>query len=194
MGFSGFARRTLSVDLRFLRLCDCLGEGLAIAIKNDGVLTPPDEIPARLSGGAADLAAGLVAGGVAVLFIGHALRFEEADHTGIGPATFPMGIAILLAISAAMLAGRGVLTLCGRAENLEVAIGRPWWVALGIALVTAFPALMIAAGYYIATAMWLPAFLFVAGYRNPLGIGLVTLGFLAFAKVAFEVVLGVRLP
>ena len=168
----------------------CPGEGLAIAVKNDRVITRPDEIPARLTGGAADLAAGLVVGGVAALFIVHALRFEEADHTGVGPATFPMGIAILLAICAAMLAGRGVLTFSGRAENLPVHIGRPWWVALGIALITAFPALMTAADYYIATAIWLPAFLFVAGYRKPFGIGLVTLGFLAFAKVAFEIILG----
>ena len=179
---------------RFLRICDCPGEGLAIAIKNDRAITPPAETTARLSGGATDLAAGLVIGGVAALCIVNARGFEEADHTGVGPATFPMGIAIGLAICAALLAGRGVLAMTGKAENLPLVIGRPLWVVFGMGLVAAFPMLMTTAGYYISTAIWLPAFLLVAGYRNPIGIGLVTLGFLAFAKVAFEIILGVRLP
>jgi hypothetical protein len=49
-------------------------------------------------------------------------------------------------------------------------------------------------GYFVGSALWMPALFVVAGYRKPLGIVLLAAGFLAFAKVAFEMILGVRLP
>lgn len=152
----------------------------------------PDRL--RIPAWAVDLAAGAAIVTAAGWFILQALGFEEADHTGVGPATFPMGIAILLALCGLLLAGRGVLAMRGGSLALPVEIGRPLWVLAGVALVAVFPALMTTAGYYITTAVWLPAFLLVAGYRKPVGMALVTFGFLAFAKVAFEMILGVRLP
>jgi hypothetical protein len=152
----------------------------------------PDRL--RIPGWTADFVAGLAVVTAAAWFVIQALGFEEADHTGVGPATFPVGIAILLGMCGAVLAIRGMLAGAGKALAPPVEIGRPAWVIAGIALVAAFPWLMTAAGYYVTVALWLPAFLLVAGYRKPVGIVLVTLGFLAFAKVAFEMILGVRLP
>jgi hypothetical protein len=53
---------------------------------------------------------------------------------------------------------------------------------------------MTTLSYYIGSALWMPAFFVVAGYRKPLGIVVLTVGFLAFAKVAFEMTLERRHP
>lgn len=148
----------------------------------------------RLPGGLVDLVFGLALAGAAAGLWAVAGGFEEADHTGVGPATFPRGLAALLGVSGLLLGVRGALALAGVVASDEVVTHRPLSVLLGIVLVVAFPLLMTTAGYYIAVGAWLPVFLVVAGYRKPLGILLYTAGFLAFAKVAFEIILGVRLP
>ena len=148
----------------------------------------------RLPGGLVDLVFGLALAGAAAGLWAVAGGFEEADHTGVGPATFPRGLAALLGVSGLLLGLRGALALAGVVASDEVVTHRPLSVLLGIVLVAVFPLLMTTAGYYIAVGVWLPVFLVVAGYRKPLGILLYTAGFLAFAKVAFEIILGVRLP
>ena len=148
----------------------------------------------RLPGGLVDLVFGLALAGAAAGLWAVAGGFEEADHTGVGPATFPRGLAALLGVSGLLLGVRGALALVGVVASDEVVTHRPLSVLLGIVLVVVFPLLMTTAGYYIAVGVWLPVFLVVAGYRKPLGILLYTAGFLAFAKVAFEIILGVRLP
>lgn len=147
-----------------------------------------------LSGGSVDLVLGLVlAAGALALWLA-AGSFDEVDNTGVGPATFPRGIAILLGATALGLAARGVAAMVGLAAREPVITQRPIAVALGIGLVCLFPPLMIAAGYYVAVAVWLPAFLLVAGYRKPVGIVLITASFLVFAWLVFGTLLGVRLP
>jgi putative tricarboxylic transport membrane protein len=123
-----------------------------------------------------------------------AAQFDEADTTGVGAATFPRGIAVLRGVAAIMLVARAFLTLRGRLPSGITVTGRPGYVVAGMGLVVLFPVLMTSLGFYIGSALWMPALFLVAGYRRPLGIVLLTAGFLAFAKVAFEMTLGVRLP
>jgi Tripartite tricarboxylate transporter TctB family len=141
-----------------------------------------------------DLAVGLALVAVAAVFWFAAADFDEADSTGIGAATFPRGIAVLLGVAAAMLAARAILSLCGRLPSVTSVISRPGHVLAGMGLVILFPVLMSNLGYYIGSALWMPALFVVAGYRKPLGIVILTAGFLVFAKVGFEMILGVRLP
>jgi hypothetical protein len=141
-----------------------------------------------------DLAVGLALVAVAAVFWFAAADFAEADSTGIGAATFPRGIAILLGVAAAMLAARAILSLYGRLPSVTSVISRPGHVLAGMGLVILFPVLMSNLGYYIGSALWMPALFIVAGYRQPLGIVILTAGFLVFAKVGFEMILGVRLP
>lgn len=147
-----------------------------------------------LHSGLIDLIAGIALTSVAALFHVVAATFDEVDNTGTGPATFPKGIAILIGVTSTILAVRGLLALLAPAGSSRVTVGRPWAVAAGIGLVCAFPLMMTTLGYHPAIAIWLPAFLLVAGYRKPIGILLYTAGFMAFAKIAFEAILGVRLP
>lgn len=147
-----------------------------------------------LGGGLVDLGAGLVlAAAGAGLFV-VARSFDEVDNTGVGPATFPKGIAVLVVMTALMLAGRGAVSLTSTSAAVPVHIGRPLSVVVAMALVAAFPLMMTSLGYYLAMALWMPVLLVVSGYRQPIGIMLTTAGFMAFAKVAFELALSVRLP
>ena len=123
-----------------------------------------------------------------------AAQFDDVDVTGIGPATFPRGIALLLGVASVMLVARAIAALGGRTPAGINVTGRPGHVVAGMALVILFPVLMTNLGYFVGSALWMPALFVVAGYRKPLGIVLLTAGFLAFAKVAFEMILGVRLP
>lgn len=145
-----------------------------------------------LAGRLVDLGAGLIlAAAGAVLFL-VARSFDEVDNTGVGPATFPKGIAVLIVVTAAILALRG--SLPGPATPTQVRIGRPLAAIAAVALIGAFPSMMMHLGYYPAMALWMPALLVVSGYRRPIGILLTTAGFMAFAKIAFELALSVRLP
>lgn len=147
-----------------------------------------------LTGGTVDLVLGLVLAAAATVLWIAAAGFDEVDHTGVGPATFPRGVTLLLGGAALVLAARGAAALAGFAAREPVLTHRPLSVALGIGLVCLFPPLMTTAGYYAAIAVWLPAFLIVAGYRSVPGIVLVTAGFIGFAWLVFATILGVRLP
>lgn len=154
----------------------------------------PEARPLELAGGAVDLVLGLVLAAAAAVLWLSAAGFDEVDNTGVGPATFPRGVSALLGATALIIAGRGIAALAGFAAREPVVTHRPLAVALGIGLVCAFPPLMTTAGYYAAVAVWLPAFLLVAGYRKPVGIVVTTAGFIAFAWLVFQTLLGVRLP
>ena len=148
----------------------------------------------RVRSEVADIAIGLVLLVAAAGFLIATRQLDGPDHTGIGPATFPTGIAILFSVVSGVLVLRGARGLAGPEAMPPLTIGRPFALVVSIGLVCVFPVMMAKLGYYVATAIWLPAFLLVAGYRKPLGLLLYTGGFLAFAKLAFEMTLGVRLP
>ena len=142
-----------------------------------------------------DLAVGLCLALLALAFWLGAAQFAETDVTGIGPATFPRAIALLFGLATIILIARAVAGLRGLAPIGTVIFERPGYVIAGIVSVALFPVLLLTTlGYYIATALWMPAMFLIAGYRKPLGIVLYTVGFLVFTKVAFEMILGVRLP
>lgn len=148
----------------------------------------------RVRSDVADIVLGLVLMVAAAGFLIATRQLDGPDHTGIGSATFPTGIAILFGVVSGLLVLRGARGLAGPEAVPPVTIGRPVALIISIGLVCVFPLMMAKLGYYVATAIWLPAFLLAAGYRKPLGLLLYTGGFLAFAKLAFEMTLGVRLP
>jgi hypothetical protein len=141
-----------------------------------------------------DLVVGIGLVVLAAAFWLGAAQFDETDTTGIGAATFPRGIAVLLGVAAVLLAARACAALSGRLPTGIKITERPGHVAAGMGLVILFPVLMTNLGFYIGSALWMPALFIVAGYRKPLRIVMLTAGFLAFTKVAFEMTLGVRLP
>lgn len=112
----------------------------------------------------------------------------------VGPAAFPRAISVLLAVCSLLFVGRSVASRLRTGISTKVAIDRPVHVFAAMALVAAYPLLIDALGYYIATGLWLPVFLWVSGYKRPLGIVLVSIGFLVFTKIVFDKLLGTPLP
>ena len=141
-----------------------------------------------------DLFIATALGGLALAFWFGAAAFDEGDASGVGPATFPRGLALLLGVVTLILALRAAVGLARLRPQATASIERPLAVALGIVLVALFPLLMSSLGYYLATAAWLPLLLFVAGYRKPIGILVYTAGFLAFVKLGFDMILRTPLP
>ncbi len=132
--------------------------------------------------------------GVAAWFWIAAAAIEDEDGPGIGPTAFPRGLALCLGAAALVLVGRAVLRIASRRFDPVSVTGRPLSVLAGIALIVVFPALMTRLGYYPAMGLLIPSLLWVAGYRKPLGFVLYTVGFLAFTKVVFGLILKVPLP
>ena len=111
-----------------------------------------------------------------------------------GPVAFPRGVAAMLAICSVLFIWRSVVARIRMGHSREIPVERPASVFLSMVLVVVYPLLLEWLGYYVATGVWLPVLLWVSGYRRPLGIALVSLGFLAFTKVVFQQALGTPLP
>jgi hypothetical protein len=141
-----------------------------------------------------DIAVGLALAALAGWFFFQASILPDFSGTAIGAADFPRGMAALLGLTSVIFAGAGVRRIMyGRLEE-RVTVRQPMRVLLGMVLLIAFPLMMDAFGYYIAMAIFLSAFLYVANRRNPIAIVLYVGGFLLFTKLVFEMLLGTPLP
>lgn len=112
----------------------------------------------------------------------------------VGPAAFPRGIAALLAVCSLLLIARSVGSRLRTGSSMNITVERPVYVFIAMALVIVYPLLIGALGYYLATGVWLPILLWVAGYKRPLGLALVSICFLVFTKIVFQGMLGTPLP
>lgn len=141
-----------------------------------------------------DIAVGLALAAVASWFFFQASVLPDFSGTAVGAADFPKGLAALLGLTSIIFAGAGMWRMMsGRLEE-RITVRQPIRVLLGIALLIAFPLMMDAFGYYIAMAIFLSAFLYVANCRSPIAIVLYVGGFLLFTKLVFEILLGTPLP
>jgi hypothetical protein len=61
-------------------------------------------------------------------------------------------------------------------------------------LIILYPLLLTYFGFYVTTAIWLLALLWVIGQRNLLWGVVTTLGFLIAVKLAFQMAMGIPLP
>ena len=141
-----------------------------------------------------DILIGAAVFGVAAWFWIAAADIADEGEPGIGPTAFPRGLALCLGAAALVLVARAVMRIAARRFESESVTGRPLYVLAGIVLVVVFPAVMARFGYYPAMGLLIPSLLWVAGYRKPLGFVLYTVGFLAFTKLVFGLILKVPLP
>jgi putative tricarboxylic transport membrane protein len=111
-----------------------------------------------------------------------------------GPVAFPRGVAAMLAVCSVLFAWRSVAARLRTGQSRAIPVERPLPVLVSMVLVVLYPLLLEWLGYYVATGVWLPVLLWVSGYRRPIGIALVSAGFLAFTKVVFQQMLGTPLP
>ncbi|MGH6678268.1 MAG: tripartite tricarboxylate transporter TctB family protein [Bradyrhizobium sp.] len=147
----------------------------------------------RFFGSAVEILVGAVMIAVAgwVWFAAAAIRSSSRGRRG--PLAFPRGVALLLAgcsVAMVLRALRRRHTPADRVQEVE----RYGFVAAAVGMTIVYPLLIGWLGYYIATGLWLPPFLWIAGYRNPLGMLFCSLGFLLFTRVVFQILLGTPMP
>lgn len=163
---------------------------------------PPEHSPAELppapvaniSLELGDIVVGLTLVAVAAWFFIASYDIPDFSGTSIGAADVPRGLAVLLALGSLGLIGAAAWRLASSRPGPAMTVRRPLRVATGAALLAAFPVLMSWAGYYPAMAVFLAAFLYLADYRKPVPLLIVVVGFLAFTKVVFEMILQTPLP
>lgn len=111
-----------------------------------------------------------------------------------GPVAFPRGIAAMLAVCSVLFVWRTVAARIRTGRSRDIPVERPAAVLASMVLVVLYPLMLEWMGFYVATGAWLPVLLWVSGYKRPVGIVLVSAGFLVFTKVVFQQALGTPLP
>ena len=160
--------------------------------------TPHPEASARGTALPAPLLNGI--GGVLMIALAAWLWVGAADIEGagtgtLGPDGFPRLVAALLGLSSLVLVVRSVRAArSGQELTAMIRVPRLQAMAAAILLVAVYPVLIAYLGYFAATTVWMLPFLWVAGMRSPIGIVASAAGFLLFAKVLFQMVLGTPLP
>lgn len=146
----------------------------------------------RLEVGDALAGAALLAFAVTFWVLG--ADIDDGGGYGVGAATFPRGIALLLGIGALVLLANGLVHLFGPPSGHRVTIGRPLHVIAGMGLMLAFAPAMRHLGYYPTMGVFLAALLWVADCRRLLHILAYVAGFLLFSRIVFEMILSIPLP
>lgn len=170
------------------------------ALPADGARTEATtsvRVPARLFRIPAfmlDSGIGVVMFAMALWFWLEAAAIQSHSRSLMGPVAFPKAISALLALCALLMIGRSLIPSRLAAAAASVSVERPWFVLAAMGMTIAYPLLIGSLGYYLATGLWLPPFLWIAGYRQPLGMAFATLGFLIFTRVIFQHVLGTPMP
>lgn len=136
----------------------------------------------------ADVVICLVLAALGLWFVMKSLPMPPG-RTMIGPGTFPryMGLLLIglcLAQMAASVLRRG---------RGSVVAGRPLMVGIAIVMVLLFPTAMERLGYYLAAAIWVPVFAWVAGMREVGAFVVITVVILGLARFVFEGLLGTPL-
>ncbi|MDR1731286.1 MAG: tripartite tricarboxylate transporter TctB family protein [Synergistaceae bacterium] len=108
----------------------------------------------------------------------------------IGPAHFPK----LLALSLILLGGINLFRAIRRRKKDKTKFSIDLQLLRGIILSAAYIFLIPAGGYFIVTPIFSICLLLSLGYRNPLKVALVTMGFTIVAYVLFYKILSVPLP
>ena len=131
---------------------------------------------------------------VSIIFFALSMKLPAPmNPSDLGPATFPYIIVIVIAFLSCLLIYRGLKNK-NDAEQPIIKIKRKNNVFFVILLVLVYIILLPIIGYYISTALAFPAILWFAGERKPLKIVSITAGFIVFALLVFDMLLGVPLP
>lgn len=154
---------------------------------------PPRASLLRLPAFLLDAGIGVMMLAVALWFWLEAAAIQSRSRGLMSPVAFPKAISAMLGLCAVLMIVRGLAPSRREAAG-EVVVQRPWFVVAAMGMTIVYPLLIDRLGYYLATGLWLPPFLWIAGYRKPIGIALATLGFLVFTRVVFQQILGTPMP
>lgn len=128
-----------------------------------------------------------------LLWIG-ASYIDRSDIGVVGPTGFPRGVALIFGTISLVMALRGAIKLRSGRSAAAIEFVQPFAVLAAMIMVVAYPLLLGFFNYYLVTGPWLIALFLITGFRRPLPMLLCAAGFLVFAKLVFEMLMGIPLP
>ncbi|NLC21867.1 MAG: tripartite tricarboxylate transporter TctB family protein [Halomonadaceae bacterium] len=142
----------------------------------------------------ADLVAASILVTGSIWYIVEAMSFPTRGSAWVQAHTFPIGIGILGILSALVLGLLAIRRIQTKQHQELVEVHKPLVVFAGLACTVLYALLLNWLGFYLTSALFTTALGYAAGIRK---IGLLvalTLGFLVFTKLVFELTLGTPLP
>lgn len=142
--------------------------------------------------------ADLVAAGLLILgstwYIVQAMGFPTRGSAWIQANTFPIGIGILAILSAIVLAILAFRRILAHQRAEELTIHKPLIVLMGLIYTVIYVIVLPWLGFYLTSAIFTTAFGYAAGIRKVWSLAALTMGFLIFTKLIFDITLGTPLP
>jgi putative tricarboxylic transport membrane protein len=128
---------------------------------------------------------------IAGWFLLEASKFPVNENSvDIGPAAFPQVLASLVILLSVFL----IITSILKGSDVKIRAKRFKQILYSMILLIIFGVSIPYAGFYLATVLFLPTMLFLAGERKWKSIIGVTIVFELFAFAIFDTVLNVPLP
>jgi putative tricarboxylic transport membrane protein len=111
----------------------------------------------------------------------------------VGPAAFPILSSIGIILASLFYMIREVRKKSGESSG-RITITNRFKVIFSMILLVAYILVMQFAGYYIASIVFIPFFLYLVGVKNLLKLIPVSVGFILFVYVVFDILLEVPMP
>jgi putative tricarboxylic transport membrane protein len=128
---------------------------------------------------------------VAAWFLYEASKFPVNESSvDMGPAAFPQVLAWLVILLSVLL----IITSFIKGSALKISVKRFKQIVYSMVLLIIYGVAIPFIGFYIATILFIPIMLFLAGERKWKSIIGVTIVFELFAFAIFDTVLNVPLP
>ncbi len=111
----------------------------------------------------------------------------------VGPAAFPILSSIGIILASLLYMIKEIRKRNGKGDE-KITISNRLKVYISMVLLVAYILVMQFAGYYIASVVFIPLFLYIVGVKNIVKLVPVSAGFILFVYVVFDVLLDVPMP
>ncbi len=129
-----------------------------------------------------------------IWYIIQAMGFPTRGSAWVQAHTFPIGIGILGILSAIVLGFLAIRRIQTKQFLEVVEVHKPLIVLFGLVCTLLYVLVINWLGFYLTSALFTTAFGYAAGIRKLWALSALTLGFLAFTKLIFDMALGTPLP
>jgi putative tricarboxylic transport membrane protein len=131
---------------------------------------------------------------VGIWFLVNSLFLTGTQNSmDVGPAAFPILSSIGIIIASLFYMIREVRKKNGKSSE-KITISNRFKVYISMILLVVYILIIQFAGYYIASIVFIPLFLYIVGVKNIVKFIPVSAGFILFVYVVFDLLLEVPMP
>ncbi|MCL7749227.1 tripartite tricarboxylate transporter TctB family protein [Halalkalibacter alkaliphilus] len=142
----------------------------------------------------ANIIASVIFIGIGAWFLIGTLALPTASNAAdVGPRAFPLIMSISIITFSIVLLIQSILSI-KKGEQKSVKFTKLMNVTVFAGLLILYAYLVPRIGYFVSTLIFFPFIILATGERSWKKVVFITIGFLAFAKLAFDMLLGVPLP